>query len=65
MQNQARAVRLVTIGLVVLVASMFAYFAWVLISPIDLPFQRVDRSMQHRTVNSTGTNSCFGSPGES
>lgn len=46
MQNQARTVRLVTIGLAVLVASMFASFAWILVSPIDLPFQRVERSMQ-------------------
>ena len=46
MQNQARTVRLVTIGLVVLVAATFAYVAWVFVSPIDLPFQRVNRSMQ-------------------
>ena len=46
MQNQPRTVRPVTIGLLVLVATMFAYFAWVLVSPIDLPFQRVDKSMQ-------------------
>ena len=61
MLNQARAVRLVTIGLVVLVASMFGYMAWVLVSPIDLPFQRVDRSMQvtsqvdGQTLRVTGT----------
>jgi hypothetical protein len=61
MRNQARAIRLVTIGLVVLLATMFAYFAWVLVSPIDLPFQRVDRSMQitsrveGQTLHVTGT----------
>jgi hypothetical protein len=36
----------VTIGLAVLVAATFAYVAWIFVSPIDLPFQRVDRSMQ-------------------
>jgi hypothetical protein len=46
MQNQARAMRLVTIGLVVIVVLLFAYVAWLLVSPIDLPVQRVDRSIQ-------------------
>lgn len=61
MQNQVRVVRLVTIGLVMLVASMFAYMAWVLVWPIALPFQRIDRSMQMtgqvdgQTLHITGT----------
>ena len=44
--QQIWAIRLVTIGLVVLMASTFAYFAWTLISPIDLPLQWVEKSMQ-------------------
>ena len=61
MQSQDRAVRLVIIGLVVLVAATLTYFAWTLLSPIDLPFQRVDKSMQMtsrvdgRTLRVTGT----------
>jgi hypothetical protein len=46
MLRQARAVRLVTLGLVVLVVMLLAYMAWVLVSPLDLPFQRVNKSMQ-------------------
>ncbi len=46
MSNDARFFRLVAIGLVVFVFSVLGYVAWVLVSPIDLPFQRVDRSIQ-------------------
>lgn len=61
MQSQARAVRLVTVGLLVVLAAMFAYMAWVVVSPIDLPFQRVDKSMRMtskldgQTLRVTGT----------
>jgi hypothetical protein len=61
MQRQARGVRALTVGLLVVVALMFASAAWVLVSPIDLPFQRVDWSMHvtslvdGRTLHVTGT----------
>jgi hypothetical protein len=46
MQNQSRATRFLTTGVLVLVISSVAYAAWAFVSPIDLPFQRVDRSIQ-------------------
>src|SRR2546427_752992 len=53
--------RLVAIALVAAVASMVAFVVWVLVSPIDLPFQHVDASIQMtprvdgHTVHVTGT----------
>jgi len=53
--------RLVAIALVAAVASMVAFVVWVLVSPIDLPFQHVDATIQMtprvdgHTVHVTGT----------
>ena len=59
--RRARAVRLVTIGLSLVVAWMFTYMAWLLVSPIDLPFQHsvatidLTATVSGRTVSVEGT----------
>ena len=61
MRNETRLFRLVAVGLVAFAASVLGYMVWVVVSPIDLPFQRVDRSMQlaarvdGQTLSVTGT----------